>query len=117
MHTRIPQVRVALTAAASRRIAWAFAWTKSRAKRHYHQSPAVVDEAVDLFGAEAAAAPVVERLEREQPPPVVGELGGVTFSPALFVNGEQYRGELNLAAVRLRCSTPPSRPSVRRASR
>jgi Thioredoxin len=31
---------------------------------HHHESPDVVDEAVDLFGAEAAAAQLVERLEQ-----------------------------------------------------
>ena len=33
-------------------------------ERHHRESPEVVDEAVDLFGAEAAAAQLVERLEQ-----------------------------------------------------
>jgi hypothetical protein len=36
-------------------------------ERHHHESPDVVDEAVDLFGAEAAAAQLVERLDQVAP--------------------------------------------------
>jgi Thioredoxin len=49
---------------------------------HHREPPAVVDEDVDLFGAEAAAAGLVERLERVQPGAVqLAEDGRALLSP------------------------------------
>jgi hypothetical protein len=83
-------------------------------ERHHHESPDVVDEAVDFFGAEAAAAQLVERLD--QVSPAAGQLaadGRRLLSPPFVADRDRIDGSAwaqSTLVVFGAFGTPSSRP-------
>jgi hypothetical protein len=82
--------------------------------RHHRESPDVVDEAVDLFGAEEAATRLVERLD--QVPPGAASLaadGRRLLSPPFAPDGDRIDGSPEAQSTLVvfgAFGTPSSRP-------
>ena len=99
-HPRAAVLALAAEAAAARGAFWVFT-RELLAMRHH--DPSDLQEAMRRAGLEPERTLAAMR-EGTGSARIVEDVAsalasGVTFSPALFINGERYRGELDPAAV------------------